>query len=236
MTTERRKLKLGKGTSFVKTRMKQLKQEDDTWEADFRTLPKSKSEPETHYLGLVVALPRGNPLVSMLVEYTPNVNDLADLLADAMRRPMTDSAHRPRRISLLRNPRWEELIPHLNQLGIEVAIQEELPKVEEVHEDFLRQLRRATTSPLILYTPSPSDVQRTYPAIATWVRGYGHIEIGDQQGFGFIVRAIDYGGQIFEDKKPSTLTEAMAVLEKGIAKWFQEQRIELPDRRISHGK
>jgi hypothetical protein len=66
-----------------------------------------------------------------------------------------------------------------------------------------------------------------FPAIAKWVEGYGHIEIGDQEGFGFIVRAIDYGGQVFEDSKPSTLAEAMAALEQGILDWFKGQGIEL---------
>lgn len=226
MAKELPKLKLGKSASFVKTHLKQLKQENDTWEADFRALPKSKGEPETHYLGLVVALPRGNPLVSMLVEYTPNVNDLADLLADAMRRPMTDSAHRPRQILLRDNPRWEELFPHLKQLGIEVSIQNELPNVEEVYEDFLRQMRRAKSRPLILYTPKPPDVQKHYPAIAMWVQCYGHIEIGDQEGQGFVVRALDYGGLVFEDDKPRTLAEAMAALEMGLARCFKKEGIE----------
>jgi hypothetical protein len=152
MAKERPRLKLGKSASFVKTHLKQLDQENDIWEAGFRALPKSKGEPETHYLGLVVALPKGNPLVSMLVEYTPNVNDLADLLADAMRQPMTDSAHRPRQLLLRDNPRWEELSPHLKQLGIEVS------------------MRRAKSGPLILYTPKPTDVQKDFSAIALWVQ------------------------------------------------------------------
>jgi hypothetical protein len=227
MAKEHPRLKLGKSAAFVKTHLKQLKQENDTWETDFRALPKQKGQTETHYLGLVVALPKGNPLVCRPVKYTPNVNDLADLLADAMRRPMTESAHRPWQILLRGNPRWEELFPHLNQLGIEVSIQNELPKVEEVYEDFLRQMRKATSSPLILYTPSPTDVQEAFPAIAQWVLGYGHIEIGDQEGFGFIVRALDYGGLVFEDDKPSTLAEAMAALEQGLARWFKDEGINL---------
>jgi hypothetical protein len=227
MAREQPKLKLDKSAAFVKTHLKQLKQMNDSWEADFRALPKPKGQAETHYLGLVVALPKGNPLVCLPVEYTPNVNDLADLLADAMRRPMTDSAHRPRQISFRGNPRWEELFPHLKQLRIEVSIQYDLPNVDEVYEDFLRQMRRTTSKPLILYTPGQTDVENSFPAIAQWVRSYGHIEIGDQEGFGFIVRAIDYGGQIFEDDKPETLVEAMATLEKGLAKWFSEQRIEV---------
>lgn len=69
---------------------------------------------------LSVALPRGNPLASMLVEYNPNVNDLADLLADAIRRPMTDSAHRPRQILLRAMPNaasWlSSICPRLNRI------------------------------------------------------------------------------------------------------------------------
>jgi hypothetical protein len=32
---------------------------------------------------------------------------------------------------------------------------------------------------------------------------------------------------VFEDDRPSTLAEAMAALEKGLAKWFDEEGIEL---------
>lgn len=217
------KLKLGKSVAFVKTHLKRLSQENDTWEADFQELPKPKGQKETDYLGLVVALPDATPLVCIPVEYTPDVNDLADLLAAAMRRPMTDSAHRPRQISFRGNPRWNELFPHLKELGIEVSIQNDLPAVETVCEDFRRQMRRARSNPLILYTPGPTDVQKSFPAIAEWVRGYGHIEIGDQESFGFVVRALDYGGLVFEHDKADTLTEAMAALEKGLTEYFERE-------------
>jgi hypothetical protein len=65
-----------------------------------------------------------------------------------------------------------------------------------------------------------------FPAVAKWVNGCGHIEIGDQEGFGFIVRAIDFGGVMFEDDKPRTLAEAMAALEKGLAKYFEREGME----------
>jgi hypothetical protein len=55
MAKEHPGLKLGKRAAFVKTRLKQLPQEEETWEADFRALPKPMDLP---------------------VEYTPNVNDL----------------------------------------------------------------------------------------------------------------------------------------------------------------
>ena len=221
-------LKLGKGSAFVKTHIKRLEQEEDTWEADFRALPKPQGQMETHYLGLVVSLPQGTPLVCIPVDYTPDVNDLADLLAAAMRRPMTDRAHRPRRIAFRGNPRWKELFPHLKQLGIEVLVQNELPHVEAVYVDFLRQMRRARSNPLILRTPASADVEKLFPAVAKWVQGYGHIEIGDQEGFGFVVRAIDYGGVVFENDRPNTLSEAMGSLENGLVQYFEGEGIDLP--------
>ncbi len=70
-------------------------------------------------------------------------------------------------------------------------------------------------------------VEKLFPAIAQWVRGYGHIEIGDQEMFGFVVRALDGGGLIFEDDKPATLAEAMASLDKGLAEYFEREGIEV---------
>ena len=41
MPEEPESLKLGKGAAFVKSRLKYLRQEDDTWEADFFPIPGS---------------------------------------------------------------------------------------------------------------------------------------------------------------------------------------------------
>ena len=173
-----------------------------------------------------MALPKGNPLVYLPVEYTPNVNDLADLLADALRRPLTGSAHRPSHLHFRANPRWEELFPHLKELGIEISIQDDLPLLEIVYEDFLRQMRKASPGPIIMVSPGSTHVEEKFPAIAQWVRD-GHIEIGDQEGEGFVVRALDYGGVVFEDDKPRTLAEAMATLEKGLTEYFEREGIEI---------
>jgi len=54
-----------------------------------------------------------------------------------------------------------------------------------------------------------------------------HVEIRDQKSFGFVVRALGYGGLDFEDDTLETLAEAMVVLEAGLSKWFKEQGIQL---------
>jgi hypothetical protein len=78
-------------------------------------------------------------------------------------------------------------------------------------------------------TAEQQGVEKLFPAIAQWVRGYGHVEIGDQEMFGFVVRALDYGGLVFEDDKPDTLAEAMAALEKGLAEYFEREGIDLEE-------
>jgi hypothetical protein len=65
---------------------------------------------------------------------------------------------------------------------------------------------------------NPPEVELHYPAIAKWVRENGWIEIGEQEGFGFIVRALDSGGMVLEDRKAKTLAQALSVLEKGLEK------------------
>lgn len=53
-TTVRRKadaLKLGKGAAFDKARLKRLRQDDETWEADFRALPRPMTQDETPLRG-----------------------------------------------------------------------------------------------------------------------------------------------------------------------------------------
>ena len=67
----------------------------------------------------------------MPMEYTPTVNDLADLLDNAMRRPMTGSARRPEQIHFRENPRLAELHRHLNDIGFATSIHDELPRVED---------------------------------------------------------------------------------------------------------
>ncbi len=225
MAREEEKLSLGKGTTFQKGRLKRLHQEDETWEADFRALPKPITQSQTHYLGMVVA-PDSSFLADSHVEGRPTVNDMATLLAHAMRRPLTGKAHRPRRIYVRGHPQWKELFPHLDKLGIKLAVHRELPKVQRAYQGYLKQQREIHRRGMMKPTAEQQNIEKLFPAVAKWVRGYGHIEIGDQEMFGFVARALDYGNLAFEDDRPDTLAEALTSLEKGLRKWFDEQGVE----------
>ena len=95
------------------------------------------------------------------------------------------------------------------------------------YQGYLRQMREAHRVGMVKPTAEQQTVEQMFPAVAQWVRGYGHVEVGDQEMFGFVARALDYGGLAFEDDKPDTLAEALASLEQGIRRWYDEQGIDL---------
>jgi hypothetical protein len=137
------KLKLGKGAAFVKSRLKYLRQEDDTWEADFFPIPCSGGRHGSVWMGLVLNHAHEYVLAQRLFDEPPTVNDLARLLADAMQRPMSGTVHRPKSLCLRARPEWTELLPHLKQIGIQAVSQEELPKWDRTFGDLLAQVEQA---------------------------------------------------------------------------------------------
>lgn len=141
-----------------------------------------------------------------------------------MARPPGDTAHRPRRVRMRGQQLWEELVPHLEALGIEIEIvvETELPLVETACRDYLSHLRQMRWQDQVKPTADQLAVEQLFPMIAKWVRSGGHIEISDQESYGSSARALDYGGLVFEDDKVETLAEALVVLESGLAEWFKE--------------
>jgi hypothetical protein len=224
---EEEKLKLGKRVAFVKSRLKRLPQGDETWEVDFQALPQPMTQSQPHYLGIVVTK-KGSSLVADLTAHgRPSVNDMATLLAHAMRRPLDGNARRPKFVRLRGRRQWRELLPILEELGIELSVEKKLPGIKKAYRDHLRQLRDEQRLKMVKPSTEQASVESIFPAIALYVSGYGYIEVGDQESFGFVVRAIGYGGVDLDDDSPETLAEAMAVLEAGLARWFEEQGIEL---------
>jgi hypothetical protein len=226
---EEEKLKLGKGVAFVKSHLKRLPQSDETWEADFQALPKPITQTVTHYLGMVVVERGGSLLSDMHIHGRPSVNDLATLLAHAMRRPLDGDARRPKLVRLRGHHQWRELFPVLKELGVEVSVERELPGIDKAYRDFLRRHRDQHRAGMVRPSTEHAKVETMFPAIARYVKVYGYIEIGDQEGFGFIVRAMGYGGLAFEDDRPDTLAEAMTALEAGLSRWFKEEGIDHDD-------
>jgi hypothetical protein len=108
-----------------------------------------------------------------------------------------------------------------------VSVRRELPPVKTAYGDHLRRLREEGRAGMVEQTGPQAAVEAIFPAVAKWVRGDGHIEVGDREGLGFVVRALDYGGLVFEDDSADTLAEATAALEKGLAEYFERAGFEV---------
>jgi hypothetical protein len=172
-------LQHGKGRSyFVKSQLKRLRQEDDIWEADFFPVPQ-----QGLWIGLVISHTDDFVLAHQTIEESPTVNDLAQLLAEAMRRPLVAFSHRPRSLYIRERPEWAELLPHLKQVGIEVVYQDKLPKWDDAFGDLYAQVEgngpgrkkrlpkfrkepsmaRKSSSPVKLHKPAETGEPQLYP-------------------------------------------------------------------------
>lgn len=147
------KFKLGK-SAFVKRDLRLLPLTEAEFEVDFFFDRESSSEDRESWIGMVIEREFGGLLAMEDVKLPPpTVNDLANLLGHAMLRPLTDGERqRPGRIHLRDRPHWQELLPHLQQLGIEVVFSDDLPWFDEAVVDWMQQMKRGSL-------PSVDDIK-----------------------------------------------------------------------------
>jgi len=136
-------LKLGKSSAFVKRNLRRLPSTEAAFEADFFLDATSARKRFQRWMGIVVEREFGGvPAMEEARLGPPTVNDLASLLAHAMLRPSSGEDHqRPRTIYLRDRPQWQELLPHLRQLRIEVVLCEDLPEFDEAVIDWMQRMR-----------------------------------------------------------------------------------------------
>ncbi len=138
------KLKLGTSSSaFVKREIRALPQTEAEFEADFFLDPTFSTEGEETWTGAVIERDHGAVLALEDVRLPPpTVNCLANLLGHAMLRPQYGDRQRPRTIHLRDRPQWQELLPHLRQLGIEVVLSEDLPRFDEAVIEWMQETKK----------------------------------------------------------------------------------------------
>ncbi len=134
------KFKLGK-SAFVKRKLRLLPLTEAEFEADFWFDTESSTKRQERWIGLVIGREFGDVLAMENVQLPPpTVNDLATLLASAMTRPPDyGDRQRPSTIYLRDRPQWQELVPHLQQLGIGVILGDDLPRFDEAVIDWMQQ-------------------------------------------------------------------------------------------------
>lgn len=137
------KLKLGKGSAFVKKDLRPLPLTEVEFEAGFFFDRAFSTKRQERWMGIVVERESGALLAMRDVQLPPpTVNDLANLLAHAMLRPLdAGDRQRPSTVYLRNRPQWHELLPHLRQLGIGVVLGDDLSRFDEAVIEWMQHTK-----------------------------------------------------------------------------------------------
>jgi len=171
-------------TAQAKEQLKRVPQVDNTWLASFRQFPKwTEANGERVLPWVVLAVNRDSGLVVLtnLVAEEPTADLLWDKLAEAMRRSSKKQPYRPMRIQVEPNARWNELKPHLGEIGIELESTRKLEVLDDAFEN-LKQYMTEDDGPGLLDMPrvTPEIAGRFYKAAAAFYRKAPWKLLGDE--------------------------------------------------------
>ena len=161
------KLKLGTSSSaFVKRDIRALPQTEAEFEADFFLEPEFSTKSQEVWTGAVIEREHGAVLALEDVQLPPpTVNCVANLLAHAMLRPQYGDRQRPATIYLRNRPQWQELLPHLRQLDIEVVLGDDLPRFDEAVIEWMQRMKKPPSADkikAILRKPFPERERTSF--------------------------------------------------------------------------
>jgi hypothetical protein len=66
-----------------------------------------------------------------------------------MRQPLAGKAHRSRRVLVRKNPRWTELFPHLEEIGLEVVVECDLSGVKSAYREHVQRVQEARRAGMV---------------------------------------------------------------------------------------
>lgn len=159
------------GPSAVgKARLKRLPQELDIWQVD--GCPLGSLVQEDHaiiqpWVAVVTSLSDELILAQEMNLEPPSTAMMWDLLAGAIGEPIMGHPHRPSQLQVRPGPIWDELRPHLEDLGIEIVEVERLELIHQLLDDLSKHLTGEEPSGL-LEVPgmTPEGVASFYEAAA----------------------------------------------------------------------
>ncbi|MBV8076943.1 MAG: tetratricopeptide repeat protein [Planctomycetaceae bacterium] len=157
-----------------KKRLGRVAQAFDVWQADVRQLPSwIEQEGERFRPWIVLVTSRTNDLVlaDEIVEEPPSAALIWDTLAQAIQKPMAGRRHRPTELQVRPDPRWDELRPHLEEIGIGCVPLDALDQLDFILES-LSQEMAGDAPPALLEMPgvTPDLVAGFYRAAAAFHR------------------------------------------------------------------
>jgi hypothetical protein len=156
----------------------------ETWQADFRRIPMWMKADGSKVVPWVVVV--GNPgsdliLGSTILKKEPGAADLWDAIAQAIDQPAAGAPGRPAEIEVRPGPRWDQLRPYLDDLGIELRESGGLDVLDEMLESLAGHLLR-DEPPGLLDMPrvTPELVGSLFRAAAAFYRQAPWRSLGDR--------------------------------------------------------
>jgi hypothetical protein len=149
---------------------KNLPQEYDVWQADFRQMPswiRVAGKPLRPWVVLVTSRSNDLVLAHEMPEETPPAALLWDVLVQAMQHPAAGQPHRPTELQVRAGERWEALRQHLDEIGVGLAVVKELDQMEAVFRGMCERVC-GIPQPGLLDVPgvTPAQVASFYEAAA----------------------------------------------------------------------
>jgi len=161
-------------TPAVKEQLQHLSQVFDVWQADFRPTPqwiRIGGETVRPWIVMITSRSDDLALAHAIIDEPPSSDQLWDVLAKAMNKPMVGEPHRPTELQVRFDERWDELTPHFDEIGITVVSTEELDQLDAVFSGLARHLT-SDVPPGLLEMPGikPEQVAGFYRAAAGFYR------------------------------------------------------------------
>ncbi len=159
----------------VKKLINNLPLEDDVWQADCRPFPNwiriAGEHPARPWVVLVTSESDDLVLGHQISEGTPSSSYVWEALVQAIRHPRMGTPHRPSTLQVGSGGDWEKLRSHIEELGIELEVCEELEPFDDVFADMAAHVG-GESPPGLLEMPgmTPERVQGFYEAAAEFYR------------------------------------------------------------------
>jgi tetratricopeptide (TPR) repeat protein len=155
-------------------RLLRLPQAYDIWQAGFRQLLawiEAEGKRVVPWVILVASRESDRLLATKILTEKPTSDVLWDVLAGAMQDSGDEQPRRPTRIEVQPDDRWDELEPHLDELGIELQECETLEFFDDLFEDLSRHVV-GDEMPGLLDTPrvTPEIIADFFEAAAAFYR------------------------------------------------------------------
>jgi hypothetical protein len=140
-----------------------LPQKPHSMEVDFCPLPDIVGDEYGFRLGLVVDPGLDLILATSILNEPPIVQDLAEILSNAMGCLLPCGRFRPEVVVLRDNPEWERLFPYLGQVGVEAVVTEDLLHWDAKADELIEWMkwRWSTPSNVFIQTNEEPTVAET---------------------------------------------------------------------------